>query len=155
MRRDWSVRVATYAEVNRLARGMRAADRREVGALGHTPKQALVAGLKASTMAWTAWFKGSPVTMFGIAPVSVLEGRAAVWMLGTDQVAQGAAPLIRWGPRFIRAMQAEFPVLENAVAADNRLAMRLLVALGFDIEDDVVIVGGVPFRRFSKGSRRV
>ncbi len=155
MRQDWSVQVATYAEVNRLARGMRDADRSEVGAVGHTPKQALVAGLRASTMAWTAWFRGSPVAMFGIAPVSVLEGRAAVWLLGTNQVARGAAPFIRWGPNFIAAMQAEFPVLENAVAADNRLAMRLLVALGFDIEDDVVIVGDVPFRRFSKGRRRV
>ena len=147
----WSVKPATYAEINRLASRMRAVDRREVGAIGHTPKQALVRGLKGSALSWTAWLDDRPVAMFGVAPISMSEGRGAIWLLGTDEVSLGARPFLKWGPAFVAGMQREFPRLENAVAADNRQALRLLRALGFDIKDEVVVVGGVPMRRFSRG----
>lgn len=149
--KGWSVRPSTYAEINRLARRMRAADVREVGAVGHTPKQALVDGYRGSVLCWTAWNDDRPVAMFGLTPLNMIEGRAAPWLLGTDEVLKGARLLMRWGPRFVEGMQRDFPRLENAVAADNRPALRLLVALGFDIDDEIVHIGDVPMRRFSRG----
>lgn len=148
----WQVKPAAYAEVNRLAHRMRAADVREVEAVGSTPKRALVRGLKGSTLVWTAWLDGRPVAMFGVAPLNVMTGRGSIWMLGTDEVPKGARELLRQGPAFLAGMHAEFPRLENAVAADNLAAIRLLRALGFAIEDEIVHIGGVPFRRFSRAA---
>lgn len=148
----WQVRPAAYAEVNRLARRMRAADVREVTAVGSTPKRALVRGLKGSTMAWTAWLDDRPVAMFGVAPLNLMTGRGSIWMLGTDEVRKGARELLRQGPAFVAGMHTEFPRLENAVSAENGAAMRLLRALGFDIDEEIVHIGGVPFRRFSRAA---
>lgn len=153
MREVWTVKPSTYAEVNRIARRMRAADVRELSVTGSTPKQALVRALRGSTLVWTAWLADRPVAMFGVAPISVAEGRGAAWMLGTDEVVKGARALLKMGPAFVAGMQQEFPLLENAVAADNRPALRLLKALGFDITPEVVIVGDVPMRRFSRGRK--
>lgn len=155
MARRWSVKPATYGEINRLAKRMRPVDVLEVTALGHTPKQALVRGLKSSTLCWTAWLEDRPVAMFGVAPISMAEGRGAPWMLCTDEARFGARPLLEQGPAFIAGMLSDFPRLENAVAVENRQAIRLLRALAFDIEDEVVIVGDVPMRRFSRKSARV
>lgn len=146
-----TVKPGRFSDINRIANRMREVDRLECAAVGHTPKQALVEGLRSSTLCWTAWRGDRPVAMFGVAPISMIEGRGAAWFLGTDEVWLGARHLIRWGPAFVDGMQRQFPTLENAVAADNAPAIRLLTRLGFVLEDEVMVVGDLPMRRFSRG----
>lgn len=119
--------------------------------MGHEPKQALRHSLRASTFALTAMLDGRPVAMLGVCPVSAIEGLGAPWMLGTDDVLKGGRQLLTWGPRVVQAMQAEWPRLSNYVGDDNRRAIRLLEALGFDVSPEVVIVGTMAMRLFSKG----
>lgn len=147
----WTVVPASFAHVNRLANRMRSIDAAECRACGHTPKQALVTGLRGSTFALTVLLDGRPVAMLGVAPGSVIEGVGVPWLLGTDEVLKGARQFLTVGPRVIEAMRREWPVLRNYVGADNRRAIRTLKALQFDVSDEIVVVGGMEMRLFSLG----
>lgn len=147
---SWSVAPAHASHIGRIANRMRPADVAECRALGKEPKAALRAAYAASSLSWTAMLEGRPEAMFGLACHDLMGGVGSPWLLGTEAVPKGARHLVRWGPHFVAAMQREYPRLENAVAAENAPAVRLLEALGFDIETETVVIGGMPFRRFSR-----
>ena len=147
----WSIQPAHIRHINRLANRMREVDRVECLATGRQPKQALRHCLNGSTLAWTVLKDEKPVGMFGVLPLSIIEGRGAPWFLGTDDLLTGARQWIKWGPGFVEAMQGDFPRLQNIVAIDNHRAIRVLKALGFAVSTETVIVGGVAMVRFSKG----
>lgn len=147
----WSIQPAHIRHINRLANRMREVDRVECLATGRQPKQALRHCLNGSTLAWTVLKDNKPVGMFGVLPLSIIEGRGAPWFLGTDELLTGARQWIKWGPGFVEAMQGDFPRLQNIVAIDNHRAIRVLKALGFAVSTETVIVGGVAMVRFSKG----
>lgn len=148
---QWSIQPAHIRHINRLANRMREVDRVECLATGRQPKQALRHCLNGSTLAWTVLKDGKPVGMFGVLPLSIIEGRGAPWFLGTDELLTGARQWIKWGPGFVEAMQGDFPRLQNIVAIDNHRAIRVLKALGFAVSTETVIVGDVAMVRFSKG----
>jgi hypothetical protein len=147
----WTVKPAHIRHVNRIANRMRSIDQIECRATGREPKQALRHCLNGSTLAWTVFQDDKPVAMFGLLPLSIISGRAAPWFLATDEVERGARQWLKWGPGFVSAMQSDFPRLENVVSVDNRKAIRVLKALGFAVQDEIVIVGDVAMVRFSKG----
>lgn len=130
---------------------MRLIDAAECLAVGHTPKQALRSSLKVSTFALTIMLNGRPVAMLGVTPYSVLEGMGSPWLLGTDEVLKGARQFLTVGPRVVEAMQREWPKLSNYVGAENRPAIRVLLRLGFDVSPEVVVIGGLAMRLFTKG----
>jgi len=126
-------------------------DALECAAFGHTPKRALVLALRGSTLAWTVWRDGRPVAMMGVSPRRIIEGVGTPWLLGTDEVGRAGRLFVDTGPFVIGAMLDYYRRLENAVAAENGRAIRVLRMLGFAIEAETVVIGGVPFHRFSKG----
>lgn len=129
---------------------MREADVREVGASGHTPKQALRLGLMASTWALTAKVDGRPEAMLGLVPVSALTGEGCPWMLGTPEVYRHGRALLRHGPAIVERMLDSTPHrLANKVGAFNEPAIRLLRRLGFSIGKEVILTAGVEFVAFS------
>lgn len=146
----WGVEPAHPRHINYLARRMREADVIEVEATGQAPKQSLRSSLRASTFAVTVTKEGRPVAMLGVAPVSLVEGKGAPWMLGTDEIKTGARQFVKWGPGLVKMMQQEFPRLENMVGSHNRPAIRVLMLLGFEVDDEIVHIRGVAFRRFRK-----
>lgn len=148
---NFSVSAASKSHVSRIARRMRKIDQIECRATGREPKQALRHCLIGSTLAWTVLLDDKPVAMFGVLPLSILSGRAAPWFLATDEIERGARQWVKWGAGFVSAMQSDFPRLENIVSVENRKAIRVLKALGFAVETEIVIVGGVAMVRFSKG----
>jgi len=127
---------------------MRADDVIECAAMGHSPKQALRAGLTASTLCFTALVDGRPEAMFGLVVISALGGEGTPWMLGTDAIYDHPRALLRWGPRFVAAMLASTPVLANMVAVRNGRAVRMLRRWGFDLAKETIPVGGVDFIAF-------
>ncbi|MDP5279908.1 hypothetical protein Q9Q95_13315 [Sphingomonas sp. DG1-23] len=141
------LRPASPAHVGRIARNMREADTLECGAFGRTPRQALRFGLQASVLAFTA-FDERPVAMLGLTPVNAIESVARPWLLGTDAVFACARPLLTLGPPIIAAMHARFRRLENQVWTGNTRAIRLLGQWGFEIGDEVAMIGGLPFVDF-------
>lgn len=148
---NWTVNAASPAHVARIANRMRSMDRLEVSACGHTPKGALRSGLRASSLAWTIMRDGEPVAMLGVVPESVIDRTGLVWMLGTTEIDGAARAFVSMARPVLDWMRDEYPRLFNICAVENVKAIRLLRWLGFAFDDEVVYVGGVPFRRFSIG----
>jgi hypothetical protein len=125
---------------------MRDADRAEVRALGHTPKQALRLALVGSSWAVTAMINGSPHGMFGVTPVAPWKGEP--WFLGTNLIYQERRAMLVLGQRAVDQMQAQFSKLGNVVSVHNERAIRLLERWGFTVGADVQVIGDLEFRQF-------
>lgn len=148
----WSLLPAHPSHVNRIAKRMRAVDVAECDAVGHAPKESLRAGLRVSTFALTVLCDDRPVAMLGVAPGHVMEGVGVPWLLATDEALKAGRQFATWGPRIIAAMRAEWPRLENYVGVENTRAILVLRRLGFDLDCETVVVGGMKMRRFSLGA---
>lgn len=127
---------------------MREVDRQEVGAFGRTPKQALRLSLRASSLCLTALKNDRPEAMFGVTPISAIEGRGLAWFLGTDEVLGCARELLSIGPAVIETLHGRFRRLENKISTENRQAIRLLEKWGFEMGPETMTIGGVEFRPF-------
>lgn len=143
---------ARLSHVGPIATRMREADRIECAAFSHTPKQSLRSGLRASVLASTAKVNGRPEAMFGVSPVSVIEGVGCPWFLATDAAFDCARALLCLGPQIIGLMHYRFRRLENRVAVNNRRAINMLRHWGFEIGNEVAMFGGVEFLPFWRES---
>lgn len=146
------IRFATAEDIPAIAARMRAADRNEIEAShGHTPEQALTSSLQHSTAAWTGLIDGEPVCMFGVGPISILAGRGAPWMLGTDQIERWPRTFLRRCRPCVEAMLAVYPYLENYVDDRNEKSKQWLRWLGFRVSaEPVTLRNGAVFRHFEK-----
>jgi hypothetical protein len=128
---------------------MREMDRIEARALGRSPKEALRSGLRCSLDAITALDpEGKPQAMMGVVPISMMEGRATVWMLGSDAIYNHGRDLLTYGPLILERWLETFRRLENIVAVENVKAIRLLRHWGFVFGKSVEQHGGVAFLPF-------
>lgn len=144
------IREATLDDIPHLAARMRQSDRDEVAAsTGHTAEEALTSSLLGSTQTWTGLIDGEPVCMFGVGPLSVLAGRGAPWMLGTDTLERWPRTFLRRCRPCVAAMLSVYPWLENYVDERNTLSKKWLAWLGFTLaEEPVTLVNGARFRHF-------
>ena len=138
---------ASPAHVGVIANRMRQIDRDECAAFGHSPKTALRNGLRASTEAWTAKVDGVPACMFGLVPVSILEGEATPWFLGSDETYRHPRDMIVTGEALVSYWLESWRHLSNYVAVENVKAIRLLERWGFSIGEEREF-GGAAFVRF-------
>lgn len=127
---------------------MRASDVEECRAFGLTPKQGLRQSLMASSIAYTAKVDGVPAAMLGVESVSLVEGLGRPWMLGTEEVYRQGKALLELGPWIIGRMLDSSPELANVVSQTNGRAIRVLRRWGFEVGEEVQMIGGVPFLDF-------
>lgn len=139
---------ARITHVGPIASRIRAIDRLECEAMGHSPKHALRQGFLLSDRCWTALVDGRPEAMFGGVTLSALDRRSTVWFLGTDEVYRHGRELLAWGPGLIAQAVDSSRWCGNLVSSANGKAIRLLRAWGFTVEPEEQMVGGVPFRQF-------
>lgn len=146
------IRPARIEDVAAIADRLRQADRDEVMAShSHNAEEALRSSLEVSTAAWTGLIDDVPVCMFGVAPVAVLAGRGAPWLLGTDLIEQFPRTFLRRCRGCVARMLAVYPLLENFVHEGNTVSKQWLAWLGFELaEHPVTVIGGAQFRYFRK-----
>jgi GNAT superfamily N-acetyltransferase len=137
-----------HTHVDALARRLRPIDRIECEAMGRSASQALRHGLAVSAQVWTALVDGEPHAMFGVVVESAAGGDAVPWFLGSDLVARHGRALIAQGPAILAAMHRHGIRLRNFVSSENRAAIRLLEHWGFTVEQELVVMRGIAFRRF-------
>ncbi|QNA85146.1 hypothetical protein G4G27_14930 [Sphingomonas sp. So64.6b] len=140
---------ARATHIGPIAHRLREHDRIECAALGHTPKQALRAGLTASSLCLTALVDGRPEAMFGLVVTNALYGEGRPWLLGTDIVYRQPRALLHHGPRAIGAMLDSTPRLSNLVACRNARAIRFLARMGFAFGKETVVHNQVEFIAFT------
>ncbi len=140
----------TQAHVEELARHLRAADLRELACSGHSdPHRAIGDSLACSTHMATVLIGGRVAAILGLAPLSLVSGSAAPWLLGTDLVTQHRRALMRVAPSYIGAMLRAYPHLVNLVHAENEFAVRWLRRAGFTFHAaQPHPATGAPFHRF-------
>jgi len=142
-------RAPRWGDVNAIAPRMREIERVECAVSGMTPKQALRRGLLGSAMVWTGTVDGRAEAMFGVIPVSLIDGEGIPWMLGTDRARLAGRRFLTIGPKYLEVIANAYPRLENHVHRDNLPSIRWLKRLNFAVDPEVVQFGDTPMRRFS------
>ena len=140
--------MASPAHVGTIANRMRDIDRLECFVGGHSPKDALRAGLRSSMICYTAKVDGRPEAMFGVLTTDFINAEGRIWMLATDTAGKNGKALVRLGQRYTAALFQHYNLLHNHVHADNHKAIRWLARLGFVI-GPVDVTRGQPMREFS------
>ncbi len=147
-----SYAIATPQDAAWLGSRLRPADVAEVkAAIGLTPERAVEVSFRASTCAVTALWNGEPAGMFGIVPVSTLDGVGAPWMLGTDRADMLAREWLVEAPQWLKLLGDGYFVLRNWVDARNVRSIVWLRRMGFKIEKaEPWGTAGLPFHRFER-----
>ena len=144
------IRDTTVHDVAVLSTRMRASDRREVAAYGHTDvMRAVTRSVANSVLCWSAVVDGELAAILGVAPLSVMGGIGSPWMLGTDVLTRNSRVLVRTTPEYIGRMLVAFPHLLNFVHAENTTSVRWLRRLGFTLHPAAPFgERGAPFHKF-------
>lgn len=141
---------ATVAHIAEMLPRVRQADIEEFLAInGSTPEQVLLTGLKISTFACAGLINGRVVTIFGVAPGSMIGGTGTPWLVGTDDLEHYQRTFLRRCRNVVNAMLSVYPYLENYVDERNHVAKAWLHWLGFRLEDAAPFgIEGLNFHRF-------
>ena len=141
---------ATQQHIESMLPHVRQADVDEFLATnGWTPRRVLETGLRTSTFACAGMINGEVVTIFGVAPASMIGGNGIPWLVGTDALEKYQRTFLRRCGKVVNAMLAVYPYLENYVDARNYTARVWLRWLGFTIEEPRPFgIHGLPFHRF-------
>lgn len=139
-------------DVDALLADLRPADRDEVDAMfgpGHL-REVIEEGIARSMpWCWTLTIDGRVLCIGGVAPVNMLGGEGAPWMLATQLIERNRGVLMREGRIYIARMLAVFPHLVNAVDARNAKAIAWLRRVGFTLLDPIPIgPENMPFHPF-------
>lgn len=89
---------------------------------------------------------GVPAVIYGVTRTDI-DGIGSPWMLATDDIGKIGRKFLKGSRAEVDRMRESFPWLYNKVHCENRLSMRWLRWLGFEIFDDPVGNGG-KFREF-------
>lgn len=128
---EYEIREAFPDDVEFIIEGMRYHDAQEVRALGSEPYEAVIRGFQTSTRCWTCDVDGVPAVMFGVAPVSILTGLGAPWLLGTNDAKRIPRAFLEEGRAYTEHMLRLYPRLVNLVDVRNLASIRWLKRLGY------------------------
>lgn len=124
---------AVAAHVGELAPRLREVDRREIRAAFGRPAEAILgAGFRNARRCWTVLAGRRPVAMFGVGRRPQPRVGTA-WLLASEEFGRFRGQLRREGPYWAGILMAGHDVLANFVLAENRLAIRWLTWLGFEL----------------------
>jgi len=145
--------IATPDHIVDIAKKVRPEDRAELWAATLAkPDDAMRHGLDYSDKAYTGLLDGVAVCMWGVAPVCLLNGLGAPWMVGTSDLDQHALKFLRVCREPLLELFQGYDKLENYVDARNTKAIRWLKFMGFNVEETEMPYGALklPFHRFWK-----
>ncbi|HFL4765783.1 TPA: hypothetical protein ACG33R_001417 [Escherichia coli] len=141
---------ATSAHIEEILARVRQADVEEFLATnGWSPRRVMEFGLKTSTFSCAGLINGRVITIFGVAPGSMIGGTGIPWLVGTDDLEKYQRTFLRRCRKVVNAMLTVYPYLENYVDARNHVAKTWLKWLGFELEEAAPYgLHGLPFHRF-------
>lgn len=125
------VRGSLEEDILSVAAKLRREDSIEVLAQGYaTPQQAITESFRASTIRFTLEKDGEPIAMFGLVPDSILGDKAAVWLLGTDDIATVKKSFCEFSRKVIKYFVGQYPILFAQVDGRYAKTHRWLEWLG-------------------------
>lgn len=142
---------ASRSDADILGLRLRAADIEEIRAgSGLAPTEALRRSYDFSTHVWAVRdLGGQPIALWGVGPLSLIQGRGCPWLLASDAFEQLGLDIARLSRPLVAGIRDLYPRLENHVDARHAKAVRWLSWLGFTIDPPAAWgVEGRPFHRF-------
>jgi hypothetical protein len=135
-----------------IACNIREHDRREINAATNIGiMQAIYRSYRLSTSCYTGMVDDKPAIIFGVAPISVLSGVGAPWLIGTDGVDKVKRQFILECRTYLLSMGNTYPELRNYVDVRNNTSIRWLKWLGFEFSEPVEYgVNGELFYPFAR-----
>lgn len=146
-----TLRPAQVEDIAIIVASARSADVIEMKRLGTTVEKCMVDGMRVSDWTAVGCWNGEPVCMFGVAPISVLGGLGAPWMVGTETLEKMEKGFLRGSRNVVKAMLMTYPGLMNVIDVENVRAIKWLHWLGFRFDEDVYMVGKYPVKIFRAG----
>lgn len=150
------VRVVDYSHDEHkemLLTNIRDMDKRELYLLMRLqPRPAFEMTVGASVRTWAGFVDDDLVCVFGINRRSAISDVGIPWLVGTNAVEKIPLAFLKQSRKYFELFERAFPQMENYVYADNRVVIRWLEWLGFDMDEPQPMGGAqAPFIRFSKG----
>ncbi|MCG7781008.1 hypothetical protein [Lelliottia amnigena] len=141
---------ATQAHIEEILPNVRQADIAEFMAInGWDARRVLETGVRTSTFSVAGLANGRVVTIFGVAPKSMIGGAGIPWLVATDELEKYQLAFLRRCRNGVNAMLSVYPYLENYVDERNHVAKAWLHWLGFRLEDAAPYGAlGLNFHRF-------
>lgn len=147
---NYTVVKTSQEMVNSMKGKFRSIDRMEVRAMSNKDIDISVQeAFEKSELCWCVFLKDEPVIVFGVTNYSLLSLRGSVWLLGTDKMRLLKTSIGKKSKYFVGKMFDHFDYLENWVDKRNKLSIKWLKWIGFNI-DPAKSVGheGRPFHHF-------
>jgi len=140
----------TEEHILELSKTMRQADKDEVWASNHkNPYDALRQGWLLSPETFTGLLDGHVVCIFGVAQNSLLSEDGVPWLLTSDLIHKAAYTFLRVNKVYVNEIRKKYKKLENYVDCRNKMAIRWLSWLGFEMDKPQPYgPDNVMFRRF-------
>lgn len=144
--------LASRSDADSLGTRLRATDVEEIrAASGLAPLEALRRSYDLSTHVWAVRAQpiSPPIALWGVGPLSLIEGKGCPWLLASDTFETLGLDIARQSRPLLARMRNLYPRLENRVDARHTKAVRWLSWLGFAIDPAMAWgVEGQPFHRF-------
>jgi hypothetical protein len=136
-----------------MAKYIRPSDRQEVKATVNYPvKKAVRACIVFSTYARAGFADGQLGCLWGVGPVSMVDGKGSPWMLATTVLDDYPIVFLKNCKKELEVLKTKYPVLENHIDVRNETAIEWLKWLGFTFEEpEPWGWQGLPFHRFHMG----
>ena len=146
---------ATQQHIEEILPFVRKADIDEFAAInGWDARRVLESGLRTSTFACTGMAEGKVVTIFGVAPGSMIGGTGIPWLVATDDLVKYQFAFLRRCRNGVNAMLSVYPYLENYVDERNHIAKTWLRWLGFTLDKPAPYgIDGKKFHHFWMGEK--
>jgi hypothetical protein len=140
-----AVRKATKSDAEFIGAHLREADIVELLAAGSAPATCVPESFAMSRMCRVATVDDIPAIIWGVCDAVDEPGVGVPWMLATDGIMQISRDFIRGCAAQMDDMRRGYHLLANAVHSDNRIALRWLRWLGFDVSCETDERGFLPF----------
>jgi hypothetical protein len=138
----------------RITPFLREADAREIReGSGLSPAIAVAFSIAHSSPGYAALLEKEPVVIFGASP-SATPGVGVVWLLATPEIERHPVRFYRESRRMFAKVTEKYETLVNWVDCRNKLSLRWLQWLGFEIgEPEPWGILGLPFCKVWKKER--
>lgn len=125
------VRGSVISDAFNLAPNVRKSDKEEIWKSHHKiPETALIDGYTKSLITLTVERYEVPVAMFGINPLSLINDKAVIWLLASDDIYKIKYEFLKQCRKFIRLFLDIYPLLFNWVDVENKTTLKWLKFCG-------------------------
>lgn len=142
---------ATKKHIELLAPNLRQEDMAEIWASSKsTPLEALTRAFNLPGECWALMNGDEVICMFGVARLYILDSKGSPWMLASDEISKHYLYFLRESKKYVKIIKSRYENLENYVDARNKISIKWLRWLGFEIgEARPYGVLKMPFHKFN------